>query len=81
MYVMYISHIQKSLLYSVRLTAIAKVSNMNSLTNAGLIEEGNIVVKLWRRLLRHEREREREGNEGGKRKRETGRGKERDHVL
>ena len=40
---------------------------MNSLTNTGLIEVGNIVVKLRRSLL-SEREGEREG--GGERERE-----------
>ena len=43
---------------------------MNSLTNAGLIDVWNIVVKLRRSLERGERERERE-REGGR-----GRGRE-----
>ena len=51
------------------MSAIAEVSNVNSLTNAGHIEVGNIVVKLRRRLLtgeggRKERGREREGERG-----------------
>ena len=72
-YSAYSSYIQKSHLHSIRLIAIAEVSNMNSLTNTGLIEVGNIVVKLRRRLEEGkpgEREREKEREGGG----ETDRG-------
>ena len=50
MYPVCFSYIQKSHLHSIRLIAIAEVSNVNSLTNTGLIEVGNIEVKLRRRL-------------------------------
>ena len=48
--ILYVSYIQKSIFHSIRLTPIAEISNVNSLTNTGLIDVGHIVVKLWRRL-------------------------------
>ena len=68
MYPVCFSYIQKSHLHSIRLIAIAEVSNVNSLTNTGLIEVGNIVVKLRRRL---EKGKPGERGKGGGRGREV----------